>query len=54
MDKRMKLLKAVAKVFYGITVAQFNEKFGGWSADAIDRYLRLIVAERKQLGWYIE
>ena len=54
MEQRLKLLKAVTKVFYGITVAQFNEKFAGWSVDAIYRYLRLIEAERKQIGWWIE
>lgn len=50
MDGKLKLLKAVAKVYHGITVAQFNEMFKGKSYDVIRRYLTLIKAEGEQFG----
>lgn len=50
MSNKEKLLRAVAHVFVGITVAQFNEMFEGMSESAIERYILLITAERKQFG----
>lgn len=48
--ERLKLLKAVAKVYCGITVAQFNEKFKGMSYERIKRQLVLVQMERLQCG----
>ena len=48
--EKLKLLKAVAKVYCGITVAQFNEKFKGMNHDKIKRYLVLVQTERLQCG----
>lgn len=48
--ERLKLLKAVAKVYCGITVKQFNEKFKGMSYERIKRQLVLVQTERLQCG----
>lgn len=50
MVEKLKLLKAVAKVFCGITVKEFNEKFKGMSYDRIRRYIILVSAEKEQFG----
>ena len=50
MSSKEKLLRAVAHVFAGITVEQFNEMFKGMSEEAIARYMVLVSAERKQFG----
>ena len=50
MMEKLKLLKAVARVYGGITVIEFNEKFNGMSYSAIKRYLVIVIAERKQFG----
>jgi hypothetical protein len=50
MSNKEKLLRAVAHVFVGITVAQFNKIFEGMSEEAIARYMVLVSAERKQFG----
>lgn len=50
MSRKMKLLKAVAKVFRGMTVVEFNNKFMGMSEESIHRYLTIVEAERLQFG----
>ena len=50
MSNKEKLLIAVAHVFAGITVEQFNKMFAGMSEEAIKRYMILVCAERKQFG----
>lgn len=50
MSNKEKLLIAVAHVFAGITVEQFNKMFAGMSEEAITRYMILVCAERKQFG----
>ena len=50
MSNKEKLLRAVAHVFCGITVQQFNEKFKGMSAEQIHRYMVIVCAERRQFG----
>lgn len=47
-NRKHKLLKAVAKVFAGITVDEFNRKFSGRSEEEIIRYLNIVCAERAQ------
>ena len=53
-ERKLKLFKAVAKVFKGITVEQFNKEFAGWDLDMIERYLRLVLVESLQFGEPIE
>ena len=48
-EGKLKLLKAVAKVYYGITVAQFNAMFEGKTEYQIHRHLALIQAEAQQI-----
>jgi hypothetical protein len=50
MSNKEKLLRAVARVFVGITIEQYNKMFAGMSEAAIERYILLITAERKQFG----
>lgn len=48
-DGKLKLLKAVAKVYYGITVHQFNLMFKGKTQEQIHRHLVLVAAEAQQI-----
>ena len=48
-EGKLKLLKAVAKVYYGITVWQFNQMFKGKTQEQIQRHLVLIQAEHRQI-----
>ena len=48
-EGKLKLLRAVAKVYGGITVAQFNEMFSGKTEAQIHRHLALIQAEAQQI-----
>ena len=46
---KLKLLKAVAKVYCGITVQQFNQMFEGKTEGQIQRHLVLAAAEAQQI-----
>lgn len=46
---KLKLLKAVAKVYCGITVQQFNQMFKGKTDAQIRRHLVLVSAEARQI-----
>ena len=48
-EGKLKLLRAVAKVYGGITVAQFNEMFEGLTEGQIQRHLVLAMAEAQQI-----
>lgn len=46
--RRTKLLHAVLKVYGGMTVAEFNQRFNGRDEETILRYLKIVEAERAQ------
>lgn len=46
--QRTKLLKAILKVYGGMTVAEFNRRFNGRDEGTILRYLKIVEAERAQ------
>ena len=48
-ESKLKLLRAVAKVYGGITVAQFNEMFEGLTEGQIQRHLVPAMAEAQQI-----
>lgn len=48
-EGKLKLLKAVAKVYCGITVQQFNKMFEGKTEGQIHRHLSLAYAEAQQI-----
>lgn len=48
-EEKLKLLKAVAKVYCGITVHQFNQMFKGKTKEQIHRHLVLVSAEERQI-----
>lgn len=49
MEGKLELLKAVAKVYCGITVHQFNLMFKGKTQEQIYRHLVLVSAEERQI-----
>ena len=52
MSNKERLMRAVASVYAGMTVQEYNEKFAGKSEEEISRYIKLLCAERLQLGGY--
>ena len=48
-EGKLSLLKAVAKVYCGITVHQFNQMFKGKTQEQIHRHLVLVAAEAQQI-----
>jgi hypothetical protein len=48
-EGKLKLLKAVAKIYCGITVQQFNQMFAGKTEYQIHRHLKLAYAEAQQI-----
>ena len=50
MQDRLFLLKIAARLYAGITVSEFNRRFGGMSQETLKRYLRLTFITRKQIA----
>ena len=48
-ENKLMLLKAVAKVYCGITVHQFNLMFKGKTQEQIQRHLVLVATEAQQI-----
>ena len=48
-ENKLMLLRAVAKVYCGITVQQFNQMFKGKTQEQIQRHLVLVSAEAQQI-----
>ena len=50
MQDRLFLLKLAASLYSGMTVCEFNRRFGGMNQETLSRYLRLMYITRKQIA----
>ena len=49
MLDKLFILKVVASLHKGITVAEFNQRFGGMTQDQLKNYVHLMVVTRRQM-----
>jgi hypothetical protein len=50
MSKKEQLLLEVARLYKGITVVEFEKKFGKMNEETLGRYIRLVKVISMQIG----
>ena len=50
MQDRLFLLKIASSLYSGMTVSEFNRRFGSMDQETLSRYLRLMYITRKQFA----